>query len=415
VADFYINDPELSAAIKDIGLAKLLEVVKSRGGLQSWIDAGRAAITPGKEDFVDYVDREVERLCSPLFDSLPTPYDLSQRIDGVFDSLAHVLPKPQQGWIDCSQYVCMMYSSAISAMDDSPAYASSALRAGNVDWDHIGRTGQKTREGHPAYIAHNTVNRLMANFPDARKYAQQSLGKIIERGLRSDPDWMAWQDHEHFRHIRDWLGGAVAEDAAWLYNLDGSGCPKKLAKCGSLAALVAEADKQMRRALSGRRLAVTSDDPVFASDGGEYHLVRLVTASSLDRESEAMRHCIGLGGYDQKLHRDGFLYLSLRDGHGHPHATIEVIGNTIVQFRGKANSVPKPEYREATLKLLGSHGIAFAPMRAMLDNLCSEIDLPPEPLRIAMDEEKAAYIRFLNPVSMRDVISTVLAANRALG
>lgn len=159
---------------------------------------------------------------------------------------------------------------------------------------------------------------------------------------------------------------------------------------------MAEADKQMRKDLNRQRTLFGDSEEVFAEEDGGFHMVRLRTEAALDRESETMRHCIGLGSYDRLLKEDGYLYLSLRDKFGRPHATIEAIKGKIVQFQGKANTVPKAEYRDATVRLLAPHRIEFLVGSSILDNLCGEINMGD--VRQAPHQELGGY-PFANPAA----------------
>jgi hypothetical protein len=132
-----------------------------------------------------------------------------------------------------------------------------------------------------------------------------------------------------------------------------------------MEALQAEVEKQLARRLAKQRSLVLGPlDESIVVDGEDYHIKRLLTSRALEEESRAMRHCIGHGAYDDALHDDQCLLLSLRDKRGIPHATLEVRSGMVEQFRGKANSVPKEEYFEAVLdlmpQLLWERGISFA-------------------------------------------------------
>ncbi len=65
-----------------------------------------------------------------------------------------------------------------------------------------------------------------------------------------------------------------------------------------------------------------------------------------------MQHCIGNGAYDAELANPGNLYLSLRDKHGKPHATLEVNDEELVQLQGKQNTVPIQKYLDVLVPFL---------------------------------------------------------------
>lgn len=161
-------------------------------------------------------------------------------------------------------------------------------------------------------------------------------------------------------HIADWLKVSVLENAPWLAKVDDQGRPKKLLKFGTLEAIHAEADRQMRRKQARQAAAelLLEDDEVLHYDlGGGWRIVRMLSERALDRESELMQHCIGHGGYDEDLAGDGTLLLSLRDPRGKPHATIEIEDGELIQFQGKQNRVPIEKYIDRCLPFLNSSGV----------------------------------------------------------
>ncbi|MCV9964142.1 PcfJ domain-containing protein [Pararhizobium sp. BT-229] len=174
-----------------------------------------------------------------------------------------------------------------------------------------------------------------------------SLGRIIaneEIGkAHSDQAEPSFRD---LRHIVDWLRAAIFNDAPWLSKVDDSGRPRKLLKYGTVAAMVAEVDRDMLR--QARRNGAPSDGlegtESYMELGEGWCLVRLLTARALDYESSMMQHCIGNGGYDAQLADPESLFLSLRDPSGKPHATIAVNGSEIVDVSGKQNELPRTKY-----------------------------------------------------------------------
>lgn len=60
--------------------------------------------------------------------------------------------------------------------------------------------------------------------------------------MRRAEVWMQWHSIDAW-HICDWLITAAADGQPWIANVDASGYPKKLMKCGSLERLVLEADQ----------------------------------------------------------------------------------------------------------------------------------------------------------------------------
>ena len=160
-------------------------------------------------------------------------------------------------------------------------------------------------------------------------------------------------DKEKLRHIADWLRAALANDELWLKNVDEHGRSKKLMKFSTIDAIVQEADKAMLKA--AQRLMsvklIDGDEELVEMLKDGYHIIRLITPAALDRESSEMQHCVGNGGYDDRL-RDGIHeYLSLRDTAGKAHATIESRKGRVVQIQGKQNQPPISKY----IDLLGPY------------------------------------------------------------
>jgi hypothetical protein len=161
-------------------------------------------------------------------------------------------------------------------------------------------------------------------------------------------------------HIADWLKVAVADKAPWLARVDDLGRPKKLMKLNSLEAIVAEADKQMRRKQSGiqKSAVVDGEEQLHFDLGDGWSLVKLLSYAALDRESKAMQHCIGHGAYDDHLENQDALLLSLRDPSGNPHVTMEIVDGRLVQFQGKQNKAPVEKYVSKVLPYLSERKIA---------------------------------------------------------
>ena len=186
------------------------------------------------------------------------------------------------------------------------------------------------------------VRRLPANSPAWVRKAQDE-GRILY--LFSPMGQML----DDIRHVRDWIASAIVQQPDWLKNTDDQGRPKKLRKIGSLAQAVAEADKDMARALQ-KMASISRDNPadiskVMTFDDG-YYIAHLLTADALDWESCAMGHCVGQGYYDESLERVDAFFFSLRDPTGRSHVTLEVTTSDYVvkQCRGKQNQIPAKKY-----------------------------------------------------------------------
>ncbi len=169
-------------------------------------------------------------------------------------------------------------------------------------------------------------------------------------------------------HVLDWLIYSQATNAPWTANVDERGEPKKLMKCGSLDALVHEADKGFRlRPRSGHlngddvkipvAAGASSDDETEIADLGVDHtLVELLTPRALRAEGGRMRHCIGHGSYDDRVRDPEYRYLSVRDPNGVPLATLELKGRVVRQFRGPVNDDPLPAVTDLLSRYAAENG-----------------------------------------------------------
>lgn len=179
-----------------------------------------------------------------------------------------------------------------------------------------------------------------------------SVGRILTKTASPDENIFAEVDRPDvsIQHIYDWLCVAVKNNEYWLTNVDDHGRPKKLMKLGTIEQAVKEADKAMDKENQrlGKITLMEGHEIVYAELQNGYKLVRMLKPEALDRESSLMQHCIGHGSYDDRLHDKTFLYLSLRDRHGHPHATFEIEQwgeNLFVnQMVGKQNQPPLNKY-----------------------------------------------------------------------
>lgn len=94
------------------------------------------------------------------------------------------------------------------------------------------------------------------------------------------------------------------------------------------------------------------------------HFFMLLLPKELKIEGNIMRNCVG--SYSNKVSFGKSLIISLRDLENQPHATIEVDikTSTVVQVRGKANTVPSNEY----MKLITEFAIYASGYEEEVDN-----------------------------------------------
>ncbi|MCV9964194.1 PcfJ domain-containing protein [Pararhizobium sp. BT-229] len=151
----------------------------------------------------------------------------------------------------------------------------------------------------------------------------------------------------HLYHIADWLVAARLRSEDWLSRLDSQNRPRKLMKFGSIAQMVAEANKAMRKRRNDGKSVEASEGAELVHDCGDgFNIFRLTTKDALDHEGWQMGHCVGQGAYDQGVVAGKTAIFSLRDRFGKSHATVELdtVRNHIRQIKGKQNDHPKSEY-----------------------------------------------------------------------
>lgn len=217
-------------------------------------------------------------------------------------------------------------------------------------------------------------SRIIASFIGAlssdlevQKLLAYSLGRVLSK---TEPDdYSPTTRPEHFpaaRHIADWIAAAIANDEPWLSNVDDLGRPKKLLKFSTLEAITKEADKAMLRyAQKSRDVKLRDGDEELVMELADgFYMVRLLTPAALDRESGEMQHCIGNGGYDDRLSEAGVRYLSLRGPGGKAHATLEVDNGRVLQLQGKQNTRPIREYLERIAPFLRREKLVMAEKRS---------------------------------------------------
>lgn len=198
-----------------------------------------------------------------------------------------------------------------------------------------------------------------------------SVGRVLDKTLRRGEDWAASTEPQKIAHVADWLAASLATQAEWLLNVDEDGRPKKLMKFGTMAAIYQEADKAMRRANDQVRSAMPASDGerIVAELSGGLTLVEMLTETALDLESAVMQHCLGNGGYDERLRSGEYAYLSIRDDKGSPHVTFEILKRrrVICQSRGKQNAVPTDKYLQATKEVVSLTGYQVDDLEFIVD------------------------------------------------
>ncbi len=174
--------------------------------------------------------------------------------------------------------------------------------------------------------------------------------------VRFNPD-LAKSHEDKFRHVRDWIEGALNNNDEWVNNLNSSGIPKKIASISTLDNASARANKAMKQKAAILRSQFDKASTGFTDQeaAGDIktvrtfesgrRIVKLLTPKALDYETAKLGHCIGNDGYDERLkNADRFQYYSLRSPLNTPHATIEVQDGILKQCKGKQNEPPVENY-----------------------------------------------------------------------
>lgn len=345
------NPPELCSAIRELGAGRFLELLLDRhpwhrtyiSGIRDELKSGVVA------HLVERIDRAFVADSSVMLKRLYLSFTGMAQLRSLNANLRTT------AIADKDRFAISMASS-IMLLDHGGQDTPHQVRTLSVDWDALAQTAANIIKADPKFAGEMVVKKVCAaTHADlaVRRLIEASIGRIATKESRKDIDWAMGRNFDFARDVVDWFRIALVNNEPWLKNVDEKRRPKKLLKFGSMEALQAEVEKQLARRLARRRSVVLgSSDETVLIDGGDYNITRLLTPRALEQESTAMRHCIGHGAYEDALYDDQCLLLSLRDKEGIPHATIEVRSGLVVQFRGKANSVPKEVYREAVTNLM---------------------------------------------------------------
>jgi len=163
--------------------------------------------------------------------------------------------------------------------------------------------------------------------------------------------------YDSIEHIVEWLNWSIRSDVHWIRRLDKDGNIRKLMKLGSIPAMVNEANKSIAKLQEGHYEPESIEDHLEVmklADG--FRVVRLLSPKALRNETASMQHCVGLGGYDERVLSKEHAFYSLRDSRGRSHATIYVMLQdgkwTIREMRGKQNRMAILKYRKIILPFL---------------------------------------------------------------
>lgn len=184
---------------------------------------------------------------------------------------------------------------------------------------------------------------------------------------------------EAVEHVVEWLTWSVRSNAHWIERKDEDGNILKLAKLGSIKAMIVEADKSIAKLQAGHLEVEDGKDVerIMDLDDG-FRMVRLLTPLSLRNETAHMQHCIGLGGYDNRVLAGTDIVYSLRDRRARSHATMHVVqegeGWKVMELRGKQNRMPLLKYRKLLLPFLDDMRFVWGKAAAHAGILVAEDD-----------------------------------------
>lgn len=190
-----------------------------------------------------------------------------------------------------------------------------------------------------------------------KEASEQHVATAAERG-----EVLVWcPPFPELQLVADWLACLPTDDPDMLRKLDRVSWDDAVTLTDQWHARLA---KRMSWKASAAELAEGTRAVLGLPDGWRW--VRLETKEALDREGEAMGHCVGHGGYDGLLDvapPEGVY--SLRDANGHPHVTLQVHDGKVEQAKGKANTTPKghAERLAAILQALGVRIVYESPGR----------------------------------------------------
>lgn len=220
----------------------------------------------------------------------------------------------------------------------------------------------KNSNYHLAQGIQDFLKEFHDNDPQVQALLAHSVGRVAAKMHNHDNSWKIETIREAVVHIADWLKSSLLTGEAWLAKTDDLGRPRKLMKCGTIDQLVAEADKATVKAIQKATVTmpVGNDEAQLRTLEEGFTLVHLLTSSALDREGLAMQHCIGNGAYDDRIQKEGNVYVSLRDRFGRPHATLEISDGVILQLQGKQNRPPKSEYTRLMLPFFRDSKLDFS-------------------------------------------------------
>lgn len=218
--------------------------------------------------------------------------------------------------------------------------------------------------------------------PFSGDYEEDGLGDVFAlhvelTGERNRVSGMTpWEAAEH---IVEWLTWSIRADSHWIGRINADGDILKLKKLGSIPVMINEADKSIAKLQEGHFEPESEEDvePVMALEGG-YRMVRLLSPKSLRNETAMTQHCIGLGGYDERVVSPNHAFYSLRDPRGRSHVTMHAMRSgarwQVVEMRGKQNRMAVIKYRRLILPFLDRERFDWAGAEAHAGILVGEDD-----------------------------------------
>ncbi len=199
----------------------------------------------------------------------------------------------------------------------------------------------------PSYLKKTYQKTQPVDASEADRYFQGELPAWAENGLRTG-DLLKVQLDNELREKVSQTVDYLESEAAQQHNL------------GRIPFEVAlQRSEQWHQALAA---VFNITDRKLDSDGIKlfkaypygFKWVILTDKACLDHEGNIMGHCVGGGGYDERVTTGNLTIFSLRDASNDSHVTAAIAGKIVEQVKGKQNKAPIAIYRPYVIDLLNT-------------------------------------------------------------
>lgn len=263
----------------------------------------------------------------------------------------------------------------------------------------------KTAIGKPLLKDERCVREITERPVDAPDWLDQEKWK-------TDGPWYEWNiggnADTDAKHIRDWIKGAMFNEAPWIQNTDDKGRPYTLLNISTMEQAKKCADRAMHE-LSLKFRDVTEeegDTKVVKTFDDGFVIVELLTPDALKRESGMMGHCIGDGAHDEYIGTNRRFY-SLRDPLNRAHATFDIDHDRdeLIECKGKGNATPIKKYRPKTIQFVEEQNLKLAERPGAcgfiridgnihdITELPEDLELTPRQYQLLMESDDVVFPR----------------------